>query len=119
MQSFPTRRLVFEVFLHRDIARRCIPGIQVHLWQPDQRAGMSRWSTQFPGGPRLEVLSAGPAAAATAAYPRHADLLGDVLGQVGWDAHDFVGYRCDTTYPVWRAAYVMLFDFTGNELEAE
>jgi hypothetical protein len=119
LQSFPTRRLLYEVFLHRDIARRCLPSIQVHLSQPDLRGmGTARWSTQFPGGPRLEILSGGPASAGTPAYPRHGELVGHVLGQLGWKSDEFVGYRCETAYPIWRAAYVMIFDFTGNELEA-
>jgi hypothetical protein len=119
LQSFPTRRLLFEVFLHRDIARRCLPALQVHLWQPDLPGkGGTRWSTQFLGGPRLEVLSTGPVVSSTPAYARHGELISHVLDQVGWAGEDFVGYRCDTAYPVWRAAYVMLFDFTGNELDA-
>jgi hypothetical protein len=118
LQSFPARRLIIDVFLHREIARRCLPSLQVHMSQPESGMDAARWSTQFPGGPRLEVLSAGPVAVSTPAYPRHADLVGHVLAQVGWSSEDFVGYRCDLMYPIWRALYVMIFDFTGNELES-
>lgn len=116
LMTFPARRMVYDVFLHRDIARRCIPSMEVHLWRPDLAGpGPGRWSTRFPGGPRLELLSGG-AAVETGAYARQPDLLAHVLGQIGWDADEFVGYRCETLFPIWRAAYCMIFDFTGNEL---
>lgn len=117
--TFPARRVVYDVYLHREIARRCIPSLELHLWGPDMgRHGSSRWSTRFPGGPRLEVLSSGIAGAATNAYPRHPALLQQVISEVGWSGDDFVGYRCEVHYPVWRAGYCMVFDFTGNEVEA-
>jgi hypothetical protein len=117
MVTFPVQRMVFDVFLHREIARRCIPSLELHLWGPDAgRHGSSRWSTRFPGGPRLEVLGSGLGAAATPAYSRHAELLRSVFDQVGWDPDEFAGYRCEVTYPVWRAGYCMLFDFAGNEI---
>jgi hypothetical protein len=34
-----------------------------------------------------------------------------VFERVGWDPEQFVGYRCEVAYPVWQAAYCMLFDF--------
>jgi hypothetical protein len=112
--TFPAVRLVFDVYLHRDIARRCIPSLEVHLARPGEP---SRWSTRFPGGPRLQLLGPGAGTAASAAYPRHQELVRHVIDQVGWDPAEFVGYRCESSYPIWRAAYTMLFDFTGNELE--
>ena len=115
--TFPTRRLIFDVYLHRDIARRCIPSVEVHLTQDAKGPGMARWSTQFPGGPRLEVLSGGPAGAGHPASPRQADMIGHALSQLGWNPADFVGYRCEAMHPIWRAGYCMLFDFTGNELD--
>ncbi|MBX3358169.1 MAG: hypothetical protein KF745_07055 [Phycisphaeraceae bacterium] len=118
LQTFPARRLIFDVYLHRDIARRCIPSIELHLWEPDVgRQGAGRWATQFPGGPRLELLGPGLSGAATDAYPRHADLTSHLFSRLDWPADEFVGYRCDIPYPVWRAGYCMVFDFAGNETE--
>ncbi len=117
IMNFPARRFVMDIFLHREIARRCIPSLEVHL-SPLQSGSMllSRWSTKIPGGPRLELLGTGVERIDTDAYPRHADVVRGLFTSMGWNADEFVGYRCDVAYPIWRAAYCMLFDFTGNEL---
>jgi hypothetical protein len=115
--TFPARRLVYDVFLHRDIARRCIPSVEVHLRGFDTHPlGSRRWSTRFPGHERLEVLSAGLTGARTASYPRQHELIGRALAAAGWSADEFVGFRCEVDYPIWRAGYCMVFDFTGSEM---
>jgi len=115
--TFPARRLVCDTWLHRDIARLCTPSLELHLYAPALGAGpLGRWSTRFPGGPRLQLLGAGVGNAGTSAYARHAEMMGALFEALGWDAGEFVGFRCDVAYPVWRAAYMMIFDFAGNEL---
>ena len=64
----------------------------------------------------MQVLGAGLEHAGSDAYARHAEVAAEMFASVGWNAAEFVGYRCDVAYPIWRAAYCMLFDFTGNEL---
>ncbi len=119
MVNFPCRALVFDTYLHRDIARRCIPGLSAHLWSPDVlQPGSSRWSTRLPGGPRLQLLAQGKDSAASAYYPRMVELTARTFEQLGWNSAEFVGYRCEVTYPVWRSGYCMAFDFSGNELTA-
>ncbi|MBL8990912.1 MAG: hypothetical protein JNJ48_04950 [Phycisphaerae bacterium] len=110
--TFPARRLVLDVFLHRDLAERCVPSCELHLYSPAVGpGGLARWSTRLPGGASLDPLGSGLRRAASTAYARHAELTAHVFQRVGWDASEFVGYRCDTSYPVWRAGYFMLFDF--------
>ncbi len=116
--NFPARRMLFDIFVHRDIARRCIPSAEVHLFRSDAHGPAIGWTTRFAGSPRLEVLGSGLSRTAAPSYARYTELLGGVYDQLGWDAGDFVGYRCEATFPVWRAAYCMLFDFTGNEIGA-
>lgn len=118
IMNFPSRRFVMDVFLHRDIASRCIPSLEVHLTSLQSGAMvLSRWSTRIPGGPRLELLGMGMDHVGSDAYPRHLEVTRDLFGSVGWNPAEFVGYRCDLLYPIWRAAYCMIFDFTGNEIE--
>lgn len=117
LQHIPARHLVFDTYLHRDIARRCIPSLEAHLWRPDVTGhAAARWSTRLPGGPRLEVLGSGLAGTRTQIYPRMGELLEHVYSRIGWDPEEFIGYRCEVSYPLWRAGYCMLFDFTGNEM---
>lgn len=119
IMNYPARRFVMDVYLHREIARRCIPSLEVHLSPlPTGSMILSRWSTKLPGGPRLELLGAPTSREnlATDAYARHVEAVRALFDSAEWDASEFVGYRCDVAYPVWRAAYCMLFDFTGGEL---
>lgn len=108
--NFPVRRLLLDVYLHREIARGCIPGLDVHLWRPDfaSQAG-ERWQTRFPTGPTLQVLGASPQP--PAAYPRYGELLDTLLQARGATRQQFVGYRCEVEFPMWRTGYRMTFDF--------
>ncbi|CAG0964620.1 hypothetical protein PHYC_00915 [Phycisphaerales bacterium] len=112
-QHVPARRMVFDTFLHRDIARRCIPSLEVHLYMPDiaQRHDAARWSTLIPGSPRLHVLGADLRATATPAYPRYPELFDHLFKTLAWNPAEFVGFRCEVEYPLWRTGYAMLFDF--------
>lgn len=113
LMVYPARKMVSDVYLHRDIARRCSPSAELHLGgfssgTPGRRA---RWSTRFPGDPPLTCLGSGLARVGTPYYERHAELVQHVFERVGWDPEQFIGYRCEVAYPVWQAAYCMLFDF--------
>jgi hypothetical protein len=111
--SFPSRRLLFDVYLHRDIASRCLPALELHLWTPNvAQHASSRWSTRFPGGPRLQLLGSGLRSASAASYARQAELTAHLFSRVGWDPEAFVGYRCEVGFPVWRGGYCMAFDFS-------
>jgi hypothetical protein len=114
---YPSRRLLADVFLHRDVARHCTPTTELHLGGfPAGASGhRARWSTRFPGGPRLDLLGAGLARTATPAYPRYTELTGHIFERLGWDPAHFIGYRIDVTYPIWQSAYCLLFDFGGSQ----
>lgn len=108
--NFPVRRMLFDVFLHRSLARQCLPGLDHHLWRPDfsTRVG-ERWQTRFSDPVRLELLA--PGSARTDAYTRYPEVLRLLFDADGLDPADYVGYRCDLTYPAWRTGYRMSFDF--------
>jgi hypothetical protein len=115
VMTYPSRRLISDVYLHRDIASKCIPSLELHLGSPTLGQPLrARWSTRFPGGPRLELLGSGLAHAANAAYDRYLELIRHVFSQLDWDPDEFIGYRCDVGFPIWQAAYCMLFDFSAN-----
>lgn len=56
------------------------------------------------------MLGPGLRSAATAAWARHAELTARLFTEAGWDPEEFVGFRCETAYPVWRAGYFMSFN---------
>lgn len=117
--NFPARRMIFDVFLHRDLARHCIPGLDHHLWRPDFAIQTGeRWQTKFPRSPRLEVLSAGLADAQTKAWPRYTELLAFLLDTHSGSPGDYIGYRCECAYPVWRTGYRITLDFGDGATSA-
>lgn len=114
--SFPARRMQFDVLVHRDVLRNARASVEVHLWGPDVgRPGTTRWTTRFPGGPSVEPLGAGLDRFGSGTYERYRELLDRVFGQIGWNADDFYGFRCEVAYPVWRAGYCMRFDFGRSD----
>ncbi|MBX3322157.1 MAG: hypothetical protein KF757_04120 [Phycisphaeraceae bacterium] len=113
--NFPVRRMLFDCFLHRDLARRCIPSLDHHLWRPDFSTQIGeRWQTRFADGPRLELLPTGIEGARSEQYHRHQELLHTLFAAENLDPREYVGYRLDLEYPVWRTGYRMAFDF-GEE----
>lgn len=121
IMRYPARRMVMDVFLHREIARTCIPSLETHLWTPTDARVMARWSTRIPGGPKMQLLGAGLGNAATPAWDRYVELLRYAFEHAnavsgGWNPDEFVGYRCETEFPIWRCSYHFLFDFAGNEM---
>ncbi|MFG0252447.1 MAG: hypothetical protein ACF8NJ_06185, partial [Phycisphaerales bacterium JB038] len=48
MVNFPVRHLLFDVYLHQDLASRSIADLDVHLWRPDFASSVAdRWQTRF------------------------------------------------------------------------
>lgn len=118
MINFPARRMIFDVYLHRDLARACIPALDTHLWRPDFAAHVGdRWQTRFSDSPRLELLGQGLANAAASAYSRHAELTGYLFNGLEQSSGHYVGFRCQVDYPTWRTGYCMSFDFNPGENE--
>ncbi len=116
MINFPVRQMVFDVYLHRDLARQCIPSLDAHLWRPDFAAQVGdRWQTRYSDGPRLEVLGQGISNADSPSHPRHAELTAFLFRELHLDAERFVAYRCAVQYPIWRTGYCMSFDFNTTE----
>lgn len=114
--NFPTRHLLFDVYVHRDLARASVPSLDTHLWGPDfgQHVG-DRWQTRFGEAPPLTILGPGARHASPAAYPRMAELTEHLFTRSALDAGDYVGHRCDVAYPIWRSGYCLTFDFTAPE----
>ncbi len=107
----PSRHLIFDVYLHADMERHFRPGIDSQLWGPNLDVQPAdRWLTRVPHGPRLVLLGPGLEHAAADAHPRHAETTRRFFEQLDWPADEFVGFRCEVAYPVWRGGYFMTFE---------
>jgi hypothetical protein len=117
--NFPCRHLAFDIYLHRDLARACIPSLDAHLWRPDfaQHVG-DRWQTRFAQAPTLQVLGSGLRAPPTPAYSRLGELTRHLFTRLELDADSFVGFRCEVAFPIWRAGYCVSLDFTSPATDA-
>ncbi|MEZ6318902.1 MAG: hypothetical protein R3B49_09145 [Phycisphaerales bacterium] len=110
----PTRHLIFDVYLHADIERRFRPAADAVLWNPGLSVpGGDRWIASLPAQPRVELLGQGLSRAATRAYPRHAELTRFFFDQLGWGAGEFVGFRVEVRYPIWRVGYCLRLEHLG------
>jgi hypothetical protein len=106
----PCSRLLFDIYLHRDLERTVRPKIDSQLWYPNLSSpGGQRWITRYPSPPRLELLGEGISHAPTASHPRHSELTSTLFDRVGWNPSEFVGFRCEVMFPIWRAGYCMSF----------
>lgn len=115
----PCRRLLFDVYLHRDIERLVRPRVEALMWYPNLSSpGGQKWLTRFPSQPRLELLGEGIGNARAASHARHPELTRTLFDRVGWNPGEFVGFRCEVEYPIWRAGYCMTFDLVSGEAEA-
>lgn len=110
----PTARLILDVYLHADMERLYRPTMDSLQWSasldiPDDQ----KWVMRLPNQPRLQLLGRGVDHAATELYPRHAELSRYFFRHIGWDPEQFVGFRCEVIYPIWRAGYCMGFEYLG------
>jgi hypothetical protein len=111
----PSARLIFDVYLHADMERLYRPSIDALIWGPDLHAPVQeRWTTRLPNQPRLQLLGRGLGHAASEHYARYAEVSAAFFGHIGWEPDDFVGFRCEVRYPVWRAGYCMGFEYLGQ-----
>jgi hypothetical protein len=112
----PARRLVLDVYLHVDMERDFRPTAEAHLYNPGLYGpDDDRWPTRVPAQPRLELLGRGIGNAACNSYARHAELTSFFFEHVAWDPSQFVGFRCEVAYPVWRAGYAIFFEHVARD----
>ncbi len=108
----PSRRLIFDVYFHREMERMFRPAVDAQMWYPNLESPTGdRWLTRFPAQPKLQLLGVGVSAAASPFYTRHAELTARTFERLGWNPNDLVGFRCEVEYPIWRAGYCMSLDY--------
>jgi len=108
----PVEHMIFDVFLHEDLERRIRTSVEAHLYRmPLEARPGDRWLTQLPGTLKLELLGRGLRNAGSGTYPKKVALMDRVLREVGWVADQFIGFRCEVEYPVWRGGYRIPFEY--------
>ncbi len=108
----PSAKLIFDVYLHQDMERWFRPSIDALLWVPDLNIDEDdKWIMRVPSGPKMQLLGRGLGGAASPLWSRHAELSAYFFDYLGWNSEEFVGFRCEVQYPVWRAGYCMAMEW--------
>ncbi|MFI4894604.1 MAG: hypothetical protein ACIAQ0_14410 [Phycisphaerales bacterium JB058] len=109
--NWPVQNLVFDVWIHEKLERMFRPSVDALLWYPKLSiAGGDRWATRFPSQTKLELLGRGIGSADSAMWHRHGELTEHTFKRIGEDANEYVGFRCEMQFPIWRAGYCMSFE---------
>jgi len=113
---YPERTLIFDVLLHRSMARACIPSIGVYLVSPFlDETQEYRWLDRYPTTPPLQVMPPGLDQMGHPECDRYPEMLGHLFERVGWEPGEFVGYRCAVHNPIFSAGYCMSFDYSSQD----
>lgn len=109
--DYPTRRCIFDVYLHADLDRPHRVSADTHLWGTSLLAPPEDlWMTQFAESLQFTALGAGSANAASTSHPTHGELTRYMFDHHGWDASEFVGYRCEIEMPIWRSGVCIVLE---------
>ncbi|HYD00270.1 MAG TPA: hypothetical protein VEB22_03515, partial [Phycisphaerales bacterium] len=113
--EYPARTMIMDVYLHRDLARSCTSGADAHTLRLNDPSSLRqthrRWMTRIGQPLPLSLLGTGTDGADCKAYPRQRALTESLFGAVGWSPDEFVGFRLQCTFPLWRTAYRAYFSF--------
>ncbi len=105
----PARRLVFDVYLHRTMARHFVPRTAIFRMTPGVVTGTSAaWHDQLPYPPPLEVLGE-PTAQRSRFHARQPEMVAAFFDRLQWPIDEFVGYRIEVEYPHYAALYRVIF----------
>jgi hypothetical protein len=110
----PTRWLILDTWLHRDMVAGAVPSLETYLWSPTLQTSLAdHWLDRLPSPPPLlQVLGRGLDRAGSPAWMRQAELTRTAFERLGWDASQYVGFRAEIAYPMWGGAYFAVFDYS-------
>lgn len=109
----PSQHVTLDLFIHRSLPMTGAASVSaVYPWFLAKNDAHSAWQDALPGDLRLEMLGSGLDAAHNARWHRHRELCSHLLDRSGHDPSEFIGYRCQTSFPYWGASYVVSIDLT-------
>jgi hypothetical protein len=111
--SVPVKSLLFDVFVHDDVYPGSEPQLRIYDTVLEGIANVNdaaRDVDQLRVVESIQPLGRGAASGRAARVPKYVQLLRHVFGELGWQDHEFRGYRCSIDYPVYGSQIVMTFD---------
>ena len=109
--DYPTRHCIFDLHVHRSIDELNNASGDCHLWGTSLLAPPEDlWMTRFSDQLNFTVLGSGCDNSNSEAYARHRELSHDMFEHYGWNAEEFIGYRCEMEMPVWRSGMCVILE---------
>jgi len=102
----PSEHLLFDVFVHRDVASR--EQFEARTYQGEPGSYFARRSPELPSNEAIQDLGS-PPLAATTLFPPYRQLVDDVFERLEWNPRDFRGLRLEMKYPPVPAISVLRY----------
>ncbi len=116
---YPARELLLDVLLDRELAARCVPTPSIAWAGPWLTRGEQMpWYDRVPGDEGVVVMPADRLTNPCSHCPWYARALRHASDLAGWSLAEFVCYRLHVRYPLWGAAHLIRFDFSGSTAAA-
>jgi hypothetical protein len=120
--EIPSRRLVLDQFVHKDLVELVDPRVVAH--DTSARGVVQPFDAPERFGDRLELfqglatLGRGLASFRALGIPRYVDMLRYVCEKLKYDPNNLRGYRFDIEYPVSSGQYMIGFDLPERPTSA-
>jgi hypothetical protein len=112
---YPTRRLIFDHYVHRSLDERWIATGNCFWWTPTLTAHpLTDWHERILVPVRVERDESGRLAPPVQEWDRAVELNRVVLSAVGWNARDLIRYRVWVERPVWGSMVYLSFLSAGQ-----
>jgi len=109
----PCRRLLFDVFVHREVYPGAEPSLVIYDTVLDGVADINdptRDIDRLDMDESLRPLGTDARALRAEEMPRYTDLVAHVLDRLGWDAGDLSAWRCRIDHPLYGSQVAVTFD---------
>lgn len=107
----PTRLLVLDVLIHRELSVANISVAAVHTNLSSKPDPVHGWVDRLPADLQLQTYCPGTDPVAIAALPDQEALVRNAIENTAHSPDEFVGHRCVAPYPFWGASYIMNIRF--------
>lgn len=111
--NVPTRKGIYDLFLHPDIEPRVEPALEIH---DTTEKGVARFGDPARAADLLDIkanidfLGVGASRFRCTEIPSYMDMIEFVCRKMGWNASELLGYRCSIDYPLYGSQITMAFD---------
>jgi len=108
----PSRTMVFDVLLHRDVYAGSEPELYLYDTRLDGLADVNdptRDIDRFDSSETIQVMGRGLGRFRSPAVARYPEMLAHVFTSMSWDESEFRGYRVVIEYPIYGSQVVAAF----------